>query len=782
MGGLRLDTAAGLRKGGVRGPVLVAGHPERSRLLSAIRHAEPGLKMPPTEKIPEREIADLTRWVQMGAPWGIANSKFQMPNSGNSKFEIRNSKLHWSFQPVRVPAVPAVRTKGWVRTPVDAFILAGLETKGLQPAPPADRRTLIRRATFDLTGLPPTPAEVDAFVADRAPDAWAKVIDRLLASPAYGERWGRHWLDVARYADTNGMDENVHYGNAWRYRDYVVAAFNADKPYDQFLTEQLAGDLLPPTEDAPTRHQRLIATGFLSIGPKVISEVDDRKMEMDTIDEQIDTVGRTMMGLTLGCARCHDHKFDPLKTEDYYGLAGIFKSTQTMVVMKKPRMWHEYSLAGDADRARVAAHAKQVAAAKEAIAGRVAAETERLRQASPGMALPTNVETAFAEEVRAELKRLREALAQLEKNVPELPSAMGVTEGTVGDVPVHVRGSYLTLGNVAPRRFPVVLAGENQPPFSNKESGRLQLARWLTSPEHPLTSRVMVNRVWRWHFGRGIVGSTDNFGLLGDAPTNQPLLDWMAARFAGMSGVGGGVSGIAGSTPDTRRPTPWSIKDLHRLLMLSSTYQMSAAPDAQALKVDPENRLRWRWDLRRLEAEEIRDSLLAVSGLLDPKMGGSILPLKNREYVFDHTSKDQTRYDSRRRSLYIPVVRNNVYDVFQLFDFGDGAVPEGNRPTTTVAPQALFMLNSDLVQQAAEGLANSLLERSELDTAGRVRLLYSKAYGRPAKDTEVKRAQALLTRLEQAQGAEPDAAKRRSQAWTLLCHTALAANEFMYLR
>jgi Protein of unknown function (DUF1549)/Protein of unknown function (DUF1553) len=412
---------------------------------------------------------------------------------------------HWAFQPPTLPAIPAVKDAAWARTPLDHFILAGLEARDLKPAPPADRRTLIRRATFDLTGLPPSPEEVESFVHDASPQALEKLIERLLASPAYGERWGRHWLDVARYADSNGLDENVAHGNAWRYRDHIVAAFNRDKPYDQFLVDQLAGDLLP---DSANRQERLIATGFLSLGPKVLAEPDPRKMEMDIVDEQIDTVGQAFLGLTLGCARCHDHKFDPISTQDYYGLAGIFLSTRTMQSFKKVARWHE----------------------------------------NPLVAVP----------------------APLPRGAPAVPSAMGVTEGTVVEAAVLRRGSPLAPGKIVPRRFPIFLAGEQQPPLPAEQSGRLELARWLVCKDHPLTSRVMVNRIWRWHFGQGLVRSVDNFGLLGEKPSHPELLDWLAQRFV---------------------ESGWSIKAMHRLIMLSSTYQMSSAHNARAAELDPDNRM-----------------------------------------------------------------------------------------------------------------------------------------------------------------------------------------------
>ncbi len=677
----------------------------------------------------------------------------------------------WAFRPPADPAVPAVRDASWPSAPLDRFILAKLEANGLRPAPPADKRTLLRRITFDLTGLPPTPEEVEEFLNDRSPEAFSMVVDRLLGSPRYGERWGRHWLDVARYADSNGLDENVAHGNAWRYRDYVVSAFNRDKPYDRFLLEQIAGDLLEPGGDSErnesVRSERLIATGFLALGPKVLAEVDERKMEMDIVDEQVDTLGRAVMALTLGCARCHDHKFDPISTEDYHAVAGIFKSTRTMESFKKVARWHESSLATDEDLTRKAEHEKQVAEQKARVESVVQRTKERLAAAAaPGSPAPKDPEAAFPADAKAELKRLREELARIEASAPVMPSAMGVAEGQPCDLPVHLRGSHLDLGRVVPRGFPAILAAAEPKASSGKrldtkQSGRLELARWLVRSAHPLTSRVIVNRVWRWHFGRGLVPSVDNFGRLGEPPADPALLDWLAHRF-----VEAGLS----------------LKRLHRLMLLSSTYRMSAEHDPPAARVDPENRLHWRSNVRRLEAEAIRDSLLAAGGLLDLAMGGSLLHVKNRDYFFDHTSRDTTRYDSLRRSIYLPVVRNHLYDVFQLFDFTDATVSSGDRSTTTVAPQALFHLNSGLVAQAAGRIASDLLGVAALDDAGRIERLYRLAYSRPASPPETARARAFLESSErELRGPEADGAGSRLEAWALLCHAVLSASEFVYV-
>ena len=601
----------------------------------------------------------------------------------------------WAFQPPAESLPISLEDRRRAATPLDTFVIARLEEKQLQPAPPANRRTLLRRVTFSLTGLPPTPAEVATFLADDAADSFAQVVDRLLASPRYGERWGRHWLDVARYADSNGLDENYAYANAWRYRDYVIASWNADKTYDQFVTEQLAGDLLPAAVDDSMRHERLIATGFLALGPKFLAEKDPRKMEMDIIDEQVDTVGRVLMGLTLGCARCHDHKFDPISTEDYYGLAGIFKSTRTMEHFIKFARWYENPLPS-------------------------------------------------------------------KDSADKSLTALGATEREVVDVPVHRGGSHRDLGVTVPRRFPRVLAGDQQQPFGPHRSGRLRLARWLFAADHPLTARVMVNRLWRWHFGAGLVRTTSNFGTLGDVPENQQLLDWLACRFM---------------------ENGWSIKALHRRIVSSQTYQMSGRYDAQAARIDPENRLRWRWSARRLEVEVIRDALLAVSGTIDLAMGGSLLQIENRKYVFHHSQPDNTRYDFSRRSVYLPVVRNNLYDVFSLFDYADASMINGDRPTTTIAPQALFLMNSDLVFEVTEQMAENVLAERVSGLEDRIQQLYLRVYGRPATDREAMRARAFLAQAEADLTASADVRPTgRLGAWQLLCQILIAADEFIYLR
>jgi len=764
---LRVDSLQELLRGGATAPAVVPGRPDESLLIHAVGYEDQELQMPPDGRLSDREIADLTEWVEQGAHHPDEGSAVE-PRRGDIDWDL--ARRFWSFQPPQAAPLPAVRNHRWPSSSMDFFVLQALEHQGLKPAPPADRRTLVRRATLDLTGLPPGPEEVEAFVADNSPDAYHRLIERLLASPQYGERWGRFWLDVARYSDSNGLDENIAHGNAWRYRDYVIAAFNSDKPYDRFLQEQLAGDLLEASDHA-NRVELNIATGFLSLGPKVLAEQDVVKMEMDIIDEQIDTIGRSLMGLTLGCTRCHDHKFDPLTTRDYYALAGIFKSTRTMESFKTIARWNENSIAAPDEQGRFDQHQQQIEAARKAVEETTTAANEQLRkQLGPDAELPEKPEEKYPEETREKLAAQQAALKQLEESLPTLPTAMGVKDQEVTDLAVHVRGSHLSLGEIVPRRVPELLSHVGSTQFDRQQSGRLELARWLTDPGHPLTSRVMANRIWRWHFGRGIVRSTDNFGKLGAAPTHPDLLDHLATGLVERG---------------------WSIKQLHRWIMLSSTYRMSSRFDGRSARLDPANEWLWRFPLRRLEAEAVRDSLLAVSGLLDLGMGGSMLHVGNREFFFDHTSIDKTKYDSTRRSVYLPVVRNHLFDLFSLFDYADASMINGNRSTSTIAPQALFMMNSDLIQQVTQALAESLLTEGLADgppgqlRQDRLDQLYLVTLGRLPRLEESKQAEQFLARfLEQpVTGTDQDDLKQKQQlAWQALCQVLLATNEFVYVR
>jgi len=754
---LRLDRYSDFLGGGLGGPAIVPGKANASLLITAVRYIDNDLQMPPEDKLSKTEVADLTRWVEMGAPHpdakDMAAKQSEMPSD-------LPAKDHWAFQLPIKPALPEVIAVEWPLGAIDQFILQRLEAAGLTPAPPARRRVLIRRATFDLTGLPPTSEEIEAFVSDESANAFEKVVDRLLASPRYGERWGRHWLDVARYADSNGLDENVGQANAWRYRDYVINAFNNDKPFDQFIREQLAGDLLP-SDDPATRNERRIATGFLSLGPKVLAEVDETKMEMDIVDEQIDTVGKALLGLTLGCARCHDHKFDPITTKDYYALAGIFKSTHTMDSFTKIAKWHENPLEDKAYEEALAKHEIQVAAKQTALDDLLATSTTALqKQLGEGAALPAKPEESFSVETREQLKTQREEIAAIKKEVPEVPSAMGVKEGKPVEVPIHIRGSHLTLGDVAPRRIPAVFVKQGAPEIEADQSGRLAFADWLTTADNPLSGRVIVNRVWRWHFGRGLVNSPDNFGVMGDAPTHAELLDWLAINFV---------------------EEGWSLKRLHKQIMLSATYQMSSRYNEDAANQDPQNELYWRTDIRRLEAEELRDAILAVSGQLDETMGGVVLKTKNRAFIFDHTSKDETNYETNRRSVYLPVIRNHLFDSFTLFDYTDASMPNGDRNTSTVASQALYMMNSDFLEQGAKSLSELVLAEDLQDDAARIEWLYEAVVGKLATEQEVARCLQYLDSFEQLSSDESQE-RSRLEAWQAVCQALLMSNEFVYIR
>ncbi|MEX0792929.1 MAG: PSD1 and planctomycete cytochrome C domain-containing protein [Pirellulaceae bacterium] len=718
---------------------VIPGDPDGSYLLELVTSVDGKPPAMPQEKPPlsENDVAVLRQWITQGADW---------PEGLVVREKSKADASLWSLQPLQ----------GTEGDSIDHFIEQKLAEHHLAPNEEADRRTLIRRATFDLLGLPPTPEEVEAFVNDADPQAYEKLIERLLASPHYGERWGRHWLDVVRYADSNGLDENIAHGTAWRYRDYVIAAFNQDKPFDQFLVEQLAGDLLP-AEDEPQRHEQLIATGMLTMGPKVLAEADKDKLQMDIIDEQIDTVGKAALGLTLGCARCHDHKFDPITTDDYYALAGIFKSTRTMESLTTIAKWNENEIATAEQVAARDAHLATVAAKKQEIDDEVATETARLKEA--GTELTDKPETQFSPEVQAALKSAREELAILEKATPELPTAMGVIEGEMTNVQVHIGGSHLSLADEVGRGVPEVLRQVSHEAVPSDQSGRLEMARWMTSPVHPLTARVMVNRIWRWHFGRGLVATTDNFGILGEAPTHPELLDWLAARFIAEG---------------------WSVKQMHRLMMTSHTYRQASGDSAAGAEHDPDNRLWWRQNVKRLEAEAIRDAVLSVSGQLDKSMGGSHLHVANRAFLFDHTSKDDTSYASRQRSVYLPIIRNHLFDGFALFDYADASTPNGNRPTSTVATQALYALNSDLFLEGAEHLAARISQEAQPEA--RLQLACHLAWGRAPSSEEQQLFTQFLKNFPEQVSADEKTEPLADPALVALCQMILASNEFIYVR
>jgi hypothetical protein len=727
-GGLELDSRDGLRIGGDSGPALVPGKPDESLLIKAVRYTDEGLRMPPKGRLPASVVADLEKWVTLGAPDPRSNGTAEVEKKAD---DPQAGREFWAFRPPRRNPVPAVKDEAWPRGPIDRFILARLEAKDLRPAAGADRATLLRRAYFDLIGLPPAPEEVEAFRADRSPDAFARVVDRLLASPHFGERWGRHWLDVARFAESSGGGRSLLLKDAWRYRDYVIASFNADVPYDRFVTEQVAGDLLPHATPEQRRRQ-LVATAFLALGPTNYERQDKDVLEMDVVDEQLDTMGRAFLGLTIGCARCHDHKFDPIPTRDYYALAGILHSTRTLIHDNVSR-WVEQPLPVSPEQeAALKRHEAAAAALQEKI--------KRAKRKDPG-------------KTPADAKDLEQQLKQLLATGPSRPVAMSVAEADrIEDCRVCIRGNTHNRGEKVPRGFLQAATRGRPPVIPAAESGRRQLAEWLASPENPLTARVMANRVWHHLFGAGLVRTGDNFGSIGETPSHPELLDYLALEF------------IASGSQDS---PGWSVKRLIREIMLSRTYQLGGTPGTGG--VDPENRLLGRSNRRRLDAEALRDTMLVVSGRLDRTMGG---PTIKKGTV----TETGYRFDDRRRSVYTPVFRNRLLELFEAFDFPDPNIVVGRRNVSTVAPQALYLMNSPFVLEESRYAARALLAARELDDAGRVDRAYRLALGRPPAGRERRLALDFV-----AEVGETATADERLAVWARFYQALFGCIDFRYV-
>ena len=768
-GGLRVDDRNGLLTGGGRGPAIVPSEPDKSLLMQAVRHTHKAVKMPPEKHLAEAEIADLARWIKDGAVW----PREELP-AALGKYKEKYAKLrkeHWAFQPIRAVAAPTVKDAAWPRSDVDRFVLAGLEAKGLHPVKDADRTTLIRRVTFDLTGLPPTPAEVDAFVNDASSDALAKLVDRLLASPAYGERWGRHWLDLARYAESTGPSRNIPYPHAWRYRDYVIDAFNRDKPYDQFLCEQIAGDLLP-TNSTQQRDEFLVATGFLAIGNHDVNQRFKVRFIMDNVDEQIDAVTRSVLALTASYARCHDHKFDPIPTTDYYALAGIFRSTDLCAGIRNKMGGGGLDYYDTAMLLRLGSGEPPPGAAEKIAQAKAAYDRAR---AEFDAIFGTEEGKTKGSDGRPRQMVAREKMDKLQKEWVALtdpalngPVALGVRDAaTVADTEVRIRGEAEKLGPIVPRGFLTLIDIPGAPKINAGQSGRLELAQWLAHTKNPLTPRVMANRVWKHLFGQGIVSSVDNFGVTGAIPSHPELLDYLASRFV---------------------DDGWSVKKLVRSLVLTRAYQLSAETSAASLGADPDNRLAWRHSPRRLYAEEIRDAMLAIAGKLDtvrPK-GSPGQDMKVVELT-DTSPLAKKLQDaaatSVHRSIYLPLLRGLTPRSLEVFDFAEQGLVTGSRDSTTVATQALYLLNDPFVRQQALGLAQRVLKQSELDDSDRIGRVYRIALGRSATAKETDRARGYVAEYEAALRQNGNApADPRTSAWTSFCQAVLASAEFRYIR
>jgi hypothetical protein len=814
-GGLHLDSKDGLMKGGDSGPAIVLGDPDKSLLIKAVRYTSDDLKMPPKDKkLAADQIADLEEWVKMGAP----DPRTGGPISAKSESAAQK---HWAFQPVRSPPLPAVKKTGWVQSPVDAFILAELEKKQINPNPLADKRTLIRRASFDLLGLPPKPEEVDEFLADKSPEAFARVVERYLNSPHYGERWARYWLDIARYADTKGyvFEEERRYPFAYTYRDYVIHAFNEDLPFNQFIIEQIAADLLPLGEDK----RSLAALGFLTLGRRFLNN------QPDIIDDRIDVVTRGMLGLTVTCARCHDHKFDPIPTKDYYSLYGVFASSRepgTKPLLGNnalPPQYSEYlkelekreqdlkefqekkeaevraklrSQVGDYllvvhDSSKRDPDKKESLARERKLSPQITQRwknflEDRRKGPDPVFApwfalmdekpIPTNglnplVAKAFAEPVKSlkeaaekynalfakiqkdskdpdteplrqvlyapdapcsvdsdVLRRLLDTPAQqklraLRRKVDELdathpgapPRAMALVDNDRPNNPrVFIRGNANNPGPEVPRQFLEVIAGKDRKPFE-KGSGRLELAQAIADAKNPLTPRVIVNRVWMYHFGTPLVRTTSDFGLRSEPPTHPELLDYLADQFVREG---------------------WSLKKLHRWMMLSSTYQQSSAPNPVSAKIDPSNQLLWRMNRRRLDFEAMRDTFLAVAGRLDETVGGRPVELTTEPFP-------------TRRTVYGFVERQNLPGLFRTFDFASPDTTSPHRFSTTVPQQALFLMNSPFIVQQAKAVSDRPEVRACQSNEERIRQIYRVAFNRKPEPDEIQIAKEFLKSQQQ---------------------------------
>jgi Protein of unknown function (DUF1553)/Protein of unknown function (DUF1549)/Planctomycete cytochrome C len=749
---LRVDDRRGLLAGGASGPAVVPGKPEDSLLLKRVAK-EAKRRMPAEgEPLTDEQIAKLARWIADGAVWPTLEVKVVRDNQEYEQLR----KSHWAWQPLSPSAPPPVRDSDWPRDDVDRFLLARLEAARLPPVGDASKETLLRRVTYDLTGLAPSLDDLASFLADDSPEAFARVVDRLLESPAYGEQWGRHWLDVARYGESTGPSRNIPYPHAWRYRDYVIDAISRDVPFNQFLREQIAGDLLPAASDEE-RNRHWIATGFLAIGVKDVNQRFPIRFQMDNVDEQIDVVTRSVLGLTVSCARCHDHKFDPVPQADYYALAGIFTSTEmhaglrsqmggsglAYYVPKKLIVLNgEMPPADPAEVARLTAEVKVAKDKWDAVRG----TPEGLK---PG---PNGV--PFQRTLRLELDKLQGQLFALTDPAERGLAAHGVRDAEkVGDTELRVRGEAEKVGPLIPRGFLTAVPVANATTINPAQSGRLELAQWLTSDSNPLTPRVFVNRVWAKLFGRGLVGTVDNFGVTGDPPTHPELLDNLAS-----STVADG----------------WSLRRLVRRLVLTRAYQLGSASTPAHFHRDPENRLQWRHAPRRLTAEEIRDSILAASGQLVPSRpeaspAQKLRMVEMRDNGPEAKSLHEHANMSLVRSVFLPQLRGVTPANLAAFDPVEQTLVAGSRETTTVPGQALYLLNAPFVQRQAHALAKRLLEGGRTDHE-RLDEAYRRVLNRAPSERELARADAFL--------ADYSANYRESPTLTTeLASTTMTANE-----
>ena len=785
----RLDGRDALLDGGVRGPAIVPGHPESSQLIQAVRYEN--LKMPPAGRLSGDQIETLVKWVEMGAPWPDLEVAVGIKTS-DGQHDLSSGQSHWAWKPVQKVSPPTVLEKHWPAHPIDNFILKKLEAEDLAPSSGADRHTLLRRVYFDLIGLTPKSEDVKSFVTDDSERAFEKVVDQLLKSPGFGERWGRHWLDLTSYADSLGQGRRIPAREAWRYRDYVINAFNANKPYDRFVQEQISGDVLPWKTDDQRREQ-LVATGFLAIGPWAVVDSDKEKLRMDVVDHQLDTLGRALQGLTLGCARCHDHKFDPIPTREYYALAGIFRSTRTLngrmsggfsdvnrvLLPETPSEMRKRALATEEYQQtldRFLSEYEAVESEKKRLTDRQKA-LEEGRNRSQGGAREKELK-----EIDKKLKEAKDRIRLLEFRRPGPPMAIAVQDRPVPkDCRVNIGGDPHNLGEEVPRGFLSVASPAKAGRIDShrnlkglyegfqKSSGRLELAEWLIDPQNRLLARVMVNRIWHHLFGAGLVRTVDNFGAGGEPPSHPELLDYLASRFVELG---------------------WSVKGMIREIVLTRTYRQASRHNLKGHEVDPDNRLLWRANRRRLEAEAYRDSVLAISGALDRTRGGPTLPLDIPESIalgFPTALTQDAKVNDEflnRRTIYLPSVRKNQLpqlDLLNLFDFPDPDQTIGARSVTTVPTQSLYLMNSPFLREQALLTARTLLEAGGPDDKTRVSDFFLQALNRPATEQEVDQALDFIAKFQEKLGRLPEASGNlRLKAWARYCHSVFASNEFLF--
>jgi len=749
MGGLRLDSAAGVSKGGDSGPAVAPGSPEKSILIKAVSYKDLQLQMPPTGKLSDEEISDLIAWVKMGAPDPRTGETVASARA-KSAIDWNKAREWWSFRPLAAPPVPAVKQRRWPANDVDRFILARLEEKKLPPADDAGKRVLIRRATFDLIGLPPAPEEVESFLADRSPGAFAKVVDRLLASPHYGERWGRYWLDVVRYADSAGDNSDFPIPQMFRYRDWVISAFNRDLPYDRFVREQLAGDLLPGATTKET-HERLIATGYIANARRFGSEVGDYPRHL-TIEDTIDNLGRAFLGLTINCARCHDHKFDPITSQDYYALYGIFHSTRYP--------WPGIEME---QKQRDLVPLVEPDKLAEAEAVQKAHDAEKRRLATVVQKLKDSLKDTPAEEkknVEAKIKDAEKAAKEFLSKPPPFDLAYAVAEAEkIEDVAIQLKGDPAKPGEVVRRRFLTVLGGA-EIPRTGAASGRRQLGEWIVDRNNPLTARVMANRIWLYHFGKGLVPTPNDFGKQGKPPTHPALLDWLASRFI---------------------ESGWSVKSMHRLIMLSRTYQLASRRGEVAIARDANNELLSSFPRRRLDAEAIRDTLLALGGNLDTTPAGPHPFPPESEWKFTQHNPFRAVYDSRRRGVYLMTQRIQRDPYLAIFDGADPAASTPVRTTSTTPLQALYLLNDAFVHEQSRQFAARLVKEAEDDNT-RLKRAYQVSLARQPDAKELDGGGKFLAAVRgklRGDGMPDDQVE--AESWRAMVRVLFRLNEFVYV-